>query len=112
MRTRVLSKFKLPPQLGIYGGKTDSMDHLDSYRNLMTLQRYLDEVMCKAFLATLKGSARTWFKKLSPRTIDSFGDLSRLFVTNFMSCRVKKKNASHLFIVHQKEGKSLKDYMK
>ncbi|GFY91189.1 hypothetical protein Acr_07g0013850 [Actinidia rufa] len=68
--------------------------------------------MCKAFFATLKGSARTWFRKLSPGTIDSFGHLSRLFVANFMSCQVRKKNASHLFTVHQKGRKSLKDYVK
>ena len=37
MRTRVSSKFKLPSQLRVYEGKTNLMDHLDSYRNLMTL---------------------------------------------------------------------------
>ena len=55
---------------------------------------------------------RSWFRELSPRTIDSFGDLSRLFVANFMSYRVRQKNASHLFTVYQKDGKSLKDYVK
>ncbi|GFS29730.1 hypothetical protein Acr_00g0008110 [Actinidia rufa] len=29
---RISSKFKLPTQLGIYEGKTDPMDHLDSYK--------------------------------------------------------------------------------
>ena len=29
-----------------------------------------------------------------------------------MSCRVKQKNTSHLFIVHQKDGESLKYYVK
>ncbi|GFY81001.1 hypothetical protein Acr_01g0008100 [Actinidia rufa] len=71
-----------------------------------------DEVMCKAFSATLKGPARSWFRKLSPGTIDSFGELSRLFVANFMSCKNRQKNASHLFTVHQKESKSLKDFVK
>ena len=33
-------------------------------------------------------------------------------MANFMSCRVKKKNASHLFTVYQKDGESLKDYVK
>ena len=70
MRTQVLSKFKLPSQLRIYEGKTDPMDHLNSYRNLIMLQGYSDEVICKAFSTTLKSSARTWFKKLSLRTID------------------------------------------
>ncbi|GFY88643.1 hypothetical protein Acr_06g0005830 [Actinidia rufa] len=71
-----------------------------------------DEVMCKAFSATLKGPARSWFRKLSPGTKDSFGELSRLFVANFMSCRNRQKNASHLFTVHQKETESLKDFVK
>ena len=88
------------------------MNHLDSYKNLIMLQGYSDEVMCKAFSTTLKGSVRSWFKKLSPMTINSFGDLSWLFVANFMSYRVKQKNTSHLFTVHQKEEDSLKDYVK
>ena len=69
-------------------------------------------MICKAFSATLKGPARAWLRKLSPWTIDSFCYLSRPFVANFMSCRDRQKNASHLFTVHQKNGKSLKDYIK
>ncbi|GFY92422.1 hypothetical protein Acr_08g0008180 [Actinidia rufa] len=112
LRARISSKFKLPTQLGIYEGKTDPMDHLDSYKSLMSLQGCSNEVMCKAFSATLKGPTRSWFGKLSPGTIDSFGELSRLFVANFMSCRNRQKNASHLFTVHQKESESLKDFVK
>ncbi|GFZ06625.1 hypothetical protein Acr_18g0007950 [Actinidia rufa] len=112
LRARISLKFKLQAQLGIYEGKTDPMDHLDSYKSLMSLQGCSDEVMCKPFSATLKGPARSWFRKLSPGTIDSFGDLSRLFVANFMSCRNRQKNASHLFTIRQKETKSLKDFVK
>ncbi|GFZ19944.1 hypothetical protein Acr_28g0006490 [Actinidia rufa] len=54
LRTRISSKFKLPTQLGIYEGKTDPMDHLDSYKSLMSLQGCSDEVMCKAFSATFE----------------------------------------------------------
>ncbi|GFY92745.1 hypothetical protein Acr_08g0011410 [Actinidia rufa] len=100
LRARVSSKFKLPTQLGIYESKMDPVDHLDSYKSLMLFQDYSDEVMCKAFSATLKGPARSWFKKLPPGTIDSFDDLSRLFIAYFMSYRIKQKNASHLFTVH------------
>ncbi|GFY87150.1 hypothetical protein Acr_05g0007890 [Actinidia rufa] len=109
---RISSKFKLPTQLGIYEGRTDPMDHLDSYKSLMSLQGCSDEVMCKTFSATLKGPARSWFRQLSPGTIDSFGELSRLFVANFMSCRNRQENAFHLFTVHQKETESLKDFVK
>ena len=37
MRVRVFSNFKLPSQHGLYEGKTNPMDHLDSYKNLMSL---------------------------------------------------------------------------
>ncbi|XP_057510773.1 uncharacterized protein LOC130793147 [Actinidia eriantha] len=84
LRARVSSKFKLPAQIRIYEGKTDPMDHLDSYKSLMSLQGCSDEVMCKAFSATLKRSARSWFRKLSPETIDSFGDLKTESLKDFV----------------------------
>ncbi|GFZ06699.1 hypothetical protein Acr_18g0008690 [Actinidia rufa] len=34
MKAKVLSRFKLPSHLGVYEGKTDPMDHLDSYKKL------------------------------------------------------------------------------
>ena len=55
MRTKVSSKFKLPTQLGVYEGNTDPMDHLDSFKNLMSLQGYFDKVMCKALSANYRG---------------------------------------------------------
>ena len=88
------------------------MDHLGLHKSLMMLQGHSDEVMYKAFSATLKGSARSWYRNLSLRSIDSFDNLSKLFVTNFMSYRGRQKNSSHLFTVHQKETESLKDYVK
>ncbi|GFY80627.1 hypothetical protein Acr_01g0004360 [Actinidia rufa] len=59
MKVRVLSKFKLPSQLRVYEGKTNPIDHLDSYKNLIMLQGYSDEVMCKGFSANLKGLVRS-----------------------------------------------------
>ncbi|GFZ18658.1 hypothetical protein Acr_27g0003970 [Actinidia rufa] len=58
IKAKVSSRFKLPSQLGVYEGKTDPMDHLD-YKNLTSLQGYSDEVMCKGFSATIKGTARS-----------------------------------------------------
>ncbi|GFY88244.1 MATE efflux family protein [Actinidia rufa] len=72
LRTRISSKFKLPTQLDIYEGKTDPMDHLDSYKSLMSLQGCSDEVMCKAFSATLKRPARSWVSKAITRNCRLF----------------------------------------
>ncbi|GFY87355.1 hypothetical protein Acr_05g0009940 [Actinidia rufa] len=48
---RISSKFKLPTQLGIYEGKTDPMDHLDSYKSLMSLQGCSDESKADKYIA-------------------------------------------------------------
>ncbi|GFS37343.1 hypothetical protein Acr_00g0051440 [Actinidia rufa] len=48
LRARVFSKFKLSTQFEIYKGKTDPMDHLNSYKSLMSLENCSNEVMCKA----------------------------------------------------------------
>ena len=43
-----------------------------------------DEVMCRAFLTTLKGVARVWFSKIPLRTIANFEQLSKGFVRHFI----------------------------
>ena len=48
------------------------MDHIKSFKTLMLLQMTPDEVMCRVFLTTLKGSARVWFGKLPLGTIVNF----------------------------------------
>ncbi|GFZ06720.1 hypothetical protein Acr_18g0008900 [Actinidia rufa] len=55
MRARVSSRFKLPIQLGVYEGKTDPINHLNSYKSIMTLQGCSNEVMCKAFSTIPEG---------------------------------------------------------
>ncbi|GFY97524.1 hypothetical protein Acr_12g0000650 [Actinidia rufa] len=77
-----------------------------------TERGYSDEAMCKAFICYPQRIREIVVQEATLGTIDSFGDLSRLFVANFMGCLVRQKNASHLFTIHQQEAKSLKDYVK
>ena len=46
------------PQVENYDGYKDPLDHLESFKTLMHLQGVPDEIMCRAFPTTLKGSAR------------------------------------------------------
>ena len=46
------------PQLESYDSSKDPLDHIELFKTLMLLQMTLDEVMCKAFPTTLKGTAR------------------------------------------------------
>ena len=45
-------------QVENYDENKDPLDHLESFKTLMHLQQVLDEIMCRAFLTTLKGPTR------------------------------------------------------
>ena len=49
-------KFKMP-SLDSYDGTYDTCDHIATFKTTMHLQGVLDEIMCRAFLTTLKGFA-------------------------------------------------------
>ncbi|XP_058189241.1 uncharacterized protein LOC131306828 [Rhododendron vialii] len=102
-------KFKMP-QLETFNGSTDPLDHLETYKSLMHLQALLDEVMCRAFPVTLKGSARAWFNKLPPRSIHSFKELSTSFISYFITGQRYGKPATHFLTVKEGRWESLRDY--
>ena len=49
-------KFKMP-SLDSYDGTRDPFDHIATFKMTMHLQGVPDEIMCRAFLTTLKGPA-------------------------------------------------------
>ena len=77
------SKFKMPT-LDSYDGTCDPCDHISTFKTTMHLQGVPDEIMCRAFLTTLKVPAKVWFGKLPPITITLFQKLSKLFINNFV----------------------------
>ena len=79
----LLPKFRLP-QLESFDDSRDPLDHIKLFKTLMLLQMTLDEVMCKAFLTTLKGAARVWFGKLPSGIIANFDQLSKGFDRHFI----------------------------
>ena len=72
------------PQVENCNGSKDPLNHLESFKTLMHLQRVLDEIMCRAFPTTLKGSARIWFSKLTPNSIGTFKELNAQFASHFI----------------------------
>ena len=98
-------KFHLP-QLESYDGSRDPLDHIESFKTLMLLQMTPNEVMCRAFLTTLKGAAKVWFSKIPSGTIADFEQLSKGFVRNFIRGQRHKKPIGHLLNIRQVEGES------
>ena len=105
------SKFRLP-QLEFYDGTKDPLDHIGAFKTILNLQQSPDEVICISFPATLKGAATVWFSKLPASSIANLEQLSNSFFRHFIGGQRHKRPTSHLLIVRQQEGKSLRDYVK
>ena len=104
------TKFKVP-QLENFNGLKDPLDYLDSFRTVMRLQGVLDEIMCRAFPTNLRGLVRVWFNQLEIGSIDTFAQLSRAFIDNFIRGRRSAHPANYLLNIQQKEGESLRSYV-
>ena len=50
-------KFGLP-QLEVYNGTKDLLDHIGAFKTILNLQQTPDEVICRSFPVTLIGVAR------------------------------------------------------
>ena len=104
------SKFRMP-QVENYDGSKDPLDHLKSFKTLMHLQGIPDEIMCKAFPTTLKGSARIWFSRLTPNSIGTFKELSTQFASHFIGGHRHKKSIACLMNMRKREDETLRSYI-
>jgi hypothetical protein len=95
---RLPEKFKMP-NIPTYTGSGDPVEHLDNFRAYLESHATPDEVACRVFPLTMAGNARDWFRELPPRSISTFGDLERMFLTQFMVGIVHKKPAGSLMSV-------------
>ncbi|XP_050267768.1 uncharacterized protein LOC126712474 [Quercus robur] len=79
----------------------------------MHLQGVADEIMCRAFLTTLKGPVRIWFSLLMLNSISTFKELSAQFTSHFIGeggHRYKKSTAC-LMSIRQREEEMLRSYI-
>jgi len=103
-------KFKVP-QILSYARDGDPLGPLENFQALLDIHRTLDEVACWAFPLTLLGNARDWFRKLPPNSVDKFKELTKIFLTEFLAFRTRKKPSVYLLTLHQQSNESLKEFM-
>ena len=103
------AKFRMP-QIEVFNGAKDHVDHLNTYKNQMELHGYQDPLQCRAFTNTLKGSALAWFNRLPPSSVSTFRELSIAFVSYFIGARTYRKPGYHLLTIKQSSQESLRSY--
>lgn len=87
------------PQLESFDSLKNPLDHITTFKMILNLQQTPNEILCRSFLATLKGAARVWFNKLTRSSIDDFEQLSNAFVQNFVGRQRQKRPVDHLLTI-------------
>ena len=106
----LLEKFRMP-QIKVFDGIKNPVDHFNTYKTQMELHGYQDPVRCRAFSITLKGSALAWFNRLPPFSISSFRELSITFVSHFIEAWTYRKSSYHPLTIKQRSQENLRSYV-
>ncbi|GJX86844.1 reverse transcriptase domain-containing protein [Tanacetum coccineum] len=64
------------------------------------------------FNSTLTGNARVWFDDLPPELIDSYDDLKKAFLENYLQQKKCIKDPIEIHNIKQREGESTEDFVK
>ena len=101
--------FVIPP-FAMYDGSSDPYNYMLHFNQAMILNAGDDRLLCKVFPASLKGPTLAWFHKLPRGSINSFGELWALFVSQYL-CSVRQKgNISSLQAILKREDESIRDF--
>ena len=94
----------------MYDGSSDPYDHMLHYNQAMILNTGDDRLLCKVFLASLKGPTLAWFPKLPRGSINTCSELWAAFVSQYL-CSVRQKgNISSLRSILKREDESIRDF--
>ena len=63
------------PPFTCYYGKTDLLDHISHFTQLMAFYSWKDRLLCKVFLSSLGPKVMRWFNNMKKGSIHSFIEL-------------------------------------
>ena len=86
-----IERAKLPrrftqPMFTIYNDRTNLVEHVSHFNQIMAIHSKNEALMCKVFLSSLGPVAMRWFDGLRVGSIDSFKRLTRTFGSRFITC--------------------------
>ncbi|XP_075655071.1 uncharacterized protein LOC142625270 [Castanea sativa] len=103
------SRFALPP-FNSYTKKTDPVEHVSHYIQMMSLHSHNDALMCKVFPTSLGPTALRWFNGLKKGSIHSFSELIQEFGVQFMTCSRVPQLVDALLSMKMGAGETLCNY--
>ena len=103
-------KFKLP-QLPVYSGTGDPIQHVQQFESLVLLHGWDDVTACHVFTLTLVDYAYNQFYKLPEGSVSLYDQLRREFLMAFSINASQAKNPIYLLCVCQEPCEPLRRYI-
>ncbi|GJS67653.1 reverse transcriptase domain-containing protein [Tanacetum coccineum] len=102
----------MPSHIKTYDRSEDPEDHLKIFQAAAKTKRWVMPTWCHMFNSTLIGNAKVWFDDLPPESIDSYDDLKKAFLENYLQQKKYIKDPIEIHNIKQQEGESTEDFVK
>ncbi|GJS00792.1 reverse transcriptase domain-containing protein [Tanacetum coccineum] len=96
----------MPSHIKTYDESEDMKDHLKIFQATTKIERWAMPTWCHMFNSTLTGNARVWFDDLPAELIDSYDDLKKAFLENYLQQKKYIKDPIELHNIKQRDGES------
>lgn len=85
---RMLRSLEKLPQPNMYDAKDDPDEHIDTFDLMLDYRNATNDVKCKLSPLSLSKNALQWFRDLTPASVSSWRQLTKLFCTCFTASRL------------------------
>ncbi|XP_023903228.1 uncharacterized protein LOC112015098 [Quercus suber] len=105
-----LSRRFQQPTFSICNSKTDLVEHVSQFNQMMAVHSKNEALMCKVFPSSLGLVAMRWFNGLKTNSTDSYRQLTQAFGSRFVTNSVAPWPLSTLLSMSMHDGETLKAY--
>ncbi|GJW13508.1 reverse transcriptase domain-containing protein [Tanacetum coccineum] len=105
-------KTRMHSHIKIYDGSEDPEDHLKIFQAAAKTERWAMPTWCHMFNSTLTGNARVWFDDILAESINSYDDLKKAFLENYLQQKKCIKDPIELHNIKQRDGESTEDFVR
>ncbi|XP_023926537.1 uncharacterized protein LOC112037957 [Quercus suber] len=113
--TRLIEEAMLPrrfqqPTFIVYNGKTNPIQHVSQFNQMMAVHSKNEALMCKVFSSSLGPVAMRRFNSLRANSINSYRQLTQAFGSCFVTNSKPPRSMSTLLSLFMHDGETLKAY--
>ncbi|GKB90553.1 reverse transcriptase domain-containing protein [Tanacetum coccineum] len=102
----------MPSHMKTYDGSKDPEDHLKNFQEAAKTEWWAMPTWCHMFNSMLTRTTRVWFDDLPAESINSYDDLKKAFLENYLQQKKCIKDPIELDNIKQHEGESTEYFVK